>query len=502
MINYKRDIKGMEYSDIVQTFYDDLGISEDFFTFSEEDLLPYESILNIDTAYSVLNNAILNNHKITVHADCDCDGVCAGTIMYQYLLHYTNNINIIINDGKKHGLESVDNIDCDLLIVVDSINKADVYKRFSDTNIIVLDHHIIEEEPPENVILVSSMRSDNKSLSGAGITWKFCKYYDLMEFENYADEYVDLAAVGLIGDMMDMSNKENRYICDCGFKHIVNPAVKKIIGGYEFNAKSVSFSIAPLINACNRLHKNELALTMFNEQEPKVVSKMLKEMKEIKAEQDYVINTVDENDFDIHDKFIVYVSDKEDLSGVLANKISGIYKRPALVIRHKEDMIYGSMRGYGLENFSKFLEDTGHCTCQGHENAAGIIIKEADFDKFIIKLDEIMANVTIEERSEADYLIDIEQIPLLMNISKMINRISGEGFKGITFAVETDKFDYATMSDGKHMKLMCDGNINLIKWNDSTLPGNKIRCCGTLDTSWFGRTFTKNMIIDKIEVAE
>ena len=58
MINYKRDIRGMEYSDIVQTFYDDLGINEDFFTFSEEDLLPYESILNIDTAYSVLNNAI------------------------------------------------------------------------------------------------------------------------------------------------------------------------------------------------------------------------------------------------------------------------------------------------------------------------------------------------------------------------------------------------------------------------------------------------------------
>ena len=212
MINYKRDIRGMEYSDIVQTFYDDLGINEDFFTFSEEDLLSYESIINIDTAYSVLNNAILNNHKITVHADCDCDGVCAGTIMYQYLLHYTNNINIIINDGKKHGLESVDNIDCDLLIVVDSINKADVYKRFSDTNIIVLDHHIIEEEPPENVTLVSSMRSDNKSLSGAGITWKFCKYYDFMEFENYADNYVDLAAVGLVGDMMDMSNKENRYI--------------------------------------------------------------------------------------------------------------------------------------------------------------------------------------------------------------------------------------------------------------------------------------------------
>lgn len=499
MISYKRDIRGMDYSDIVQTFYDDLNIDEDFFTYSEEDLLPYESMVNIDTAYSVLNYAIVNNQKITIHADCDADGVCAGTIMYQYLLHYTDNIDIFINNGKKHGLESVDEINCDLLIVVDSINKAEVYSKFSDTKIIVLDHHIIEEEPPENVTLVSAMRSDNKSLSGAGVAWKFCKYYDFMEFENYADDYVDLAAVGIVGDMMDMRNKENRYICDCGFKHIINPAIKKMVGGYEFNAKSVSFSIAPLINACNRLHKNELALAMFNEENPKIVNKMLKEMKEIKAEQDDVINSVDENDFDIHDKFIVYVSDKADLSGVLANKISGRYKRPALVIRYKDDMIYGSMRGYGVEDFSKILNQTGLCVCLGHENASGIEIKADNYEQFIKKLDEVMIDVVIEERSEADYLIDVEQIPLLMNISKMINRISGEGFKGITFAVETDKFDYATMSDGKHMKLMCDGNINLIKWNDSTLPGNKIRCCGTLDTSWFGKKLAKNLIIDKIE---
>lgn len=499
MINYKRDIRGMDYSDIVQTFYDDLNIDEDFFTYSEEDLLPYESMVNIDTAYSVLNYAIVNNQKITIHADCDADGVCAGTIMYQYLLHYTDNIDIIINDGKKHGLESVDNIDCDLLIVADSINKAEVYSKFSNTKIIVLDHHIIEEEPPENVTLVSAMRSDNKSLSGAGVAWKFCKYYDFMEFENYADDYVDLAAVGIVGDMMDMRNKENRYICDCGFKHIINPAIKKMVGGYEFNAKSVSFSIAPLINACNRLHKNELALAMFNEENPKIVNKMLKEMKEIKAEQDDVINSVDENDFDIHDKFIVYISDKADLSGVLANKISGKYKRPALVIRYKDDMIYGSMRGYGVEDFSKILNQTGLCLCLGHENASGIEIKADNYKQFINKLDEVMIDVSIEEHSEADYLIDVEQIPLLMNISKMINRISGEGFKGITFTVETDKFEYATMSDGKHMKLMCDDNINLIKWKDATLPGNKIRCCGTLDTSWFGKVFTRNLIIDRIE---
>lgn len=148
------------------------------------------------------------------------------------------------------------------------------------------------------------------------------------------------------------------------------------------------------------------------------------------------------------------------------------------------------------------LESTGLCQCFGHENSAGVEINQSDFDEFVTNLDRVIKDVSLVETTDADYLIDYRQIPQFIDLSKYINKISGTGFKSITFVVETDEFEYATMKDGLHMKLMLEDNINLIKWKDSTLPGKKIRACGSLESSWFGRTFTKNMIIDKIEVIE
>lgn len=501
MINYRKDLRNKEYSEIVDTIYDDFKIDDDFFRFSEDDLLDYETMENINRAYNIVSKAVEDNKLIMIHADCDTDGVTAGTIMHKYLNNYTHNVRIMINDGKAHGLEPVEAVDCDLLIVVDSINDEKIYNRF-DVPIVVLDHHI-HGRVPDHVTLVSAMDSENPNLSGAGVVWKFCKYYDLMQFENYADDLVDLAATGIVADMMDMSIKENRYICNQGFNNLKNPALKKIVGGYEFNAKSVAFSIAPLINACNRLNKNQLALDLLNEDDPKKIKTILTDIKDIKAEQDSVLDSVDESKIKIYDKFIVLFSDVTNLSGVIANKLSAKFKKPALVVHDDGNgMITGSQRGYGVKDFSKLLEMTGLCECKGHENSSGIFVQTEKFDDFIDELYEIMDSVEIEEVSDADYLISTDQIYSLINFSKMMNRISGTGFRGITFVVETDQYEYKTMTDGKHMKLEVAEGVNLIKWKETPDISGKIRCCGTLDSSFFGRQKNYNLIIDKIEVIE
>lgn len=501
MINYRYDLRNMDYSDAAEVIFKDIGFEPEWFETSEDDLIPYETMDNIDEAYQIVSNAVNNGMSIMVHADCDADGVTAGTIMYQYLKHYTENVDIMINDGKKHGLESVESLSCDLLIVVDSMNKPEVYEKFNHLNIVVLDHHIPEKNLPDNVTLVSAMNSENHNLSGSGVVWKFCKYYDLMELNDYADDLVDLATVGIIGDMMDMTVRENRYICSLGLNHIVNPGIKKIVGGYDFTSKTVSFSVAPLINACNRLHQNELALNFFNTDDKKEINAMFKELKNIKAEQDNVIKEFDEDSLNIHDKFIYAFSDVADLSGVLANKIAGKYHRPTLILRKSDDMIYGSMRGFGTENFAELLESTGYCKCSGHENASGIEIKQSEFNDFINKLDEVMESVEIIEVTDADYFITHDQIRNFVDLSKFINKISGTGFKGITFVVETDEYDYNVMSLGKHMKLETASGANLIKWNETPTLNGRVRCCGTLDKSFFGKVMNYNMIIDKIEVA-
>lgn len=98
----------------------------------------------------------------------------------------------------------------------------------------------------------------NKDLCGAGVTWQFCKYLDKMFNVNYADEYMDLAALGLVSDMMSMLSLENRYIVHTGLAHIKNYFFKALCEKQSFSMGgkvtpiTVAFYITPLINAMIR----------------------------------------------------------------------------------------------------------------------------------------------------------------------------------------------------------------------------------------------------------
>ncbi len=51
----------------------------------------------------------------------------------------------------------------------------------------------------EDAVIVNNQLSDypNKELSGVGVTYKFCKALDEWFGQDYADEFLDLVAVGM-----------------------------------------------------------------------------------------------------------------------------------------------------------------------------------------------------------------------------------------------------------------------------------------------------------------
>ena len=76
---------------------------------------------------------------------------------------------------------------------------------------------------------------------------------------------------------MDITVMENRYIVSKGLSKINNPAIKKIVGGFEFNSTAISFSVAPIINASNRIGKNDIAMKAFIEDDNKTLLKYMRE---------------------------------------------------------------------------------------------------------------------------------------------------------------------------------------------------------------------------------
>ena len=168
--------------------------------------------------------------------DCDFDGVSSGTIFYNYVKDVSPNIEIVylLHEGKAHGLsEHIENIEndsekYDLIVLPDSSsNDYEYHERLAKMNIpvLVLDHHLADEEISSNAVIINNQLSPkykNKELTGAGVTFQFCRYFDAKYGHNFASKYMDLAACGIIGDMGSMLEMENRYIVCEGLKHINN----------------------------------------------------------------------------------------------------------------------------------------------------------------------------------------------------------------------------------------------------------------------------------------
>lgn len=528
--NVISDCRGMYEEEIIETILNKRGIQdpEHFLNPTEDDLLPLDIMKNIDEAARMVSNAINHNLNISVLADTDLDGITAGTIMTRFLKQFTDKIHTFINKGKTHGLLRQDNErfeGTNLLIIVDSLDDTiDEYAKLcKKMQIIVLDHHAINPEIPydDYVTLVSSQRNyNNLSLSGAGVVWKFCKYIEEAYLdEDYADELIDLAACGIVADMCDVSemSMENRYIVKTGLENMRNPAIKKIVGSFPFNSTAVSFSIAPLVNAANRVNQNEAAMKAFLADDNKEVLKCVKELKKCKEFQNEEVErlmpeVIRQCEEQKEQKMIVVFIDTEyGISGLFGNKLLEKYQRPILVLKDCGDMYAGSMRAIGIDDFRKFCNDSGLAQADGHELASGIMIKKENLSAFQ-KYVEINLVINIDsETKNIDIELDISDITrTLIDKVKILDKVSGTGFKPVSVKVSNiTEYEIGNMSQEKHLIIKPLDYLQFIKWNwtgsfddmeDAAIMEEPITVCGSLDSGWLGRTFSLKVICDSVEV--
>lgn len=492
---------------------------------SKEDIIPYNKFKNIDNAAQIVINGLKHNKKFKVFFDIDNDGISSGSIMYRYLLNFTNNLDWTINIGKKHGLqeEMMSNyIDTDILIIVDSLNSnMKLYRELIDRNIqiIVLDHHIPNREIDSKAINLVSSAVDypNSQLSGSGVVWKFCMYLDTILNTKYASQYIDLAACGIISDMCDVSQNslENRFICDQGFKRINNIGLKKINGNYAFDSTAVSFGVAPLINAACREFQNKDAARIFITDDVKQVRDNISKLKKCKEKQNFTIahimpNVIKQAQGQSNNKFLVVkISDNYELAGLLGNKLIAAYQRPVLVIHQDGEDWRGSGRGVGVKNFKAIVNKTGLCKSAGHENAFGIEISQSKFNEFIDKLSDILTPISFKSIINADVkLSPLDITGDTIHKMKSINRITGTGFEPISVMIDgIQGYKIFTMSNGKHLKIEYD-DIDFIKWNfagdidtfNNILYNPILSFIGTLDENHFRGMTHKQMIVNDYKI--
>ena len=222
------------------------------------------------------------NNKIIVVVDADCDGFTSSALLLNYLHDLypdwvENKVEYILHTEKQHGLN--DHINYLLkahpsLVIIPDAGTNDVKEcqqlQEIGCSVIILDHHIQDIENPY-AIIINNQTSDypNKELSGVGVVWQFCKYLDLVLDKQEANKYLDLVAVGLVGDMMDIRSQETKTLINFGFKNFKNPFLYEMQEKQNYSLKGeltptgVAFYVVPFINAMVRSGTMEEKLTLF-----------------------------------------------------------------------------------------------------------------------------------------------------------------------------------------------------------------------------------------------
>ena len=437
-------------SNFISELLKERGINdvEHFLNPTEQDLQTFKDLVNIDKGVKLIADLQPRAEyiKIGLIIDSDVDGFTSSAIIYQYLQRLGfRDITYYIHDGKQHGLEDMweklQEENYDLIICPDSASNDAQYAEQLSCPILVLDHHISDIESSSNMIVINNQNSPNyknKNLSGAGVTYQFCKALDEHFKNNWADDYIDLTAVGIDGDMMSGLEIENQYIWKIGFSSIKNYFLKILLEkqaysmNNEINPISVAFYIVPLINAMIRVgteeEKQRLFLAFINGHEmvpcnkrgakgtmEEVAIESARECTNAKNRQNKIkekmVEVLEQKIFkyDLLENKILFIElDDEDdfppeLNGLTATQISQKYKKPTIIARLNNDGFYrGSARGINngpLDSFKDYLSSTGLFEYTlGHDMAFGQSISKDNVDYFLELSNKQLANLDFDEK--------------------------------------------------------------------------------------------------------
>lgn len=473
--------------------------------------------------------AIQNKEKIIIYGDYDVDGITSVTVLKKFLeeqgLKTGEYIPNRLNEGYGLNKEAVKNISeqgYTLIITVDcgiSCIEEIEYAKELGMEVIVTDHHEPGEIIPDCLAVVDAKRKDNKypfnQLAGVGVVFKLIQSISLklnLEAKEYL-KYLDIVCVGTISDIVPLID-ENRVITKLGLKLVEktrNIGLKTLLestGYKEINSTTISFGIAPRINACGRMGEEKEALELFltnNIQEAKQISERLNQYNIERQETEkqifkQAIQEIEEENKDVPCIILGKEGWHHGIIGIVASKVTDIYFKPSILICFEGEEGKGSGRsipGFDLHdavmNCNTYVEKFG-----GHSMAIGINVKKENFEKFKKEFEEYVQNSHINDIIpiiKIDKEIDLRKINIQDIRDLKLLEPYGEANKMPLFLIKNMKIQsIRTLSEGKHIKLklgidnyIADAiGFNMGNIAEQYLIGDRVDVVGSLEINDFG----------------
>lgn len=532
-MQYKLINKNEDDNSAVGTIMNNRSIlSKDIFHFcnpTEQDVIPNSLLRNMTAGIKMLIKHIKQNNKIFIQVDADCDGYTSSALLINYLYdlfpyYVSNNLYYRVHTQKTHGI-ILDTIPKDVKLVIIPDAGSNQYKEHEalfnqGIDVLVLDHHEANYPSPYACVINNQLDMyPNKALSGVAIVYKFCSAIDELLNKNEAQKYLDLVALGLIGDMVDSRPYETRYFINQGLAHPLNPYIKGMMERNKFKLKdtltpmSVAFYIAPLINAITRVGEIDERQVVFEsmlnfmayelipstkrgctgqaetivEQACRVSGNAKNRQTKLRDASIEVINSLIEEYNLLDDKILVVLLDKKyevdkNLTGLVANEYANKYQRPTLILNEiiEDGIKYweGSGRGYEffepITDFKNYLNSTGYFTfAEGHMSAFGCRIADVNVKQFINDTNKKLKDYNGEPTYLVDFIYQSNNIDIntILEIPQLDN-LWAQNFKEPYVVIENLKLNrnnviYYPKETTGTLKIKLPNDLDLIKFNVS-----------------------------------
>jgi len=248
-----------------------------------------------------------------------------------------------------------------------------------------------------------------KDLAGVGVSFKLAqalvKKIDSSKGESLK-WILDLVAIGTIADCVPLVG-ENRVLVKYGLIVLSKTKRSGLLEMFKVgrinvsennipNAQTVSFQIAPRINAAGRMDHANVAYNLLIEKTAILARDMALEL-EIRNQERQKITTEIAREVEIlatnsfkEKQFIFAMSEHWSVGilGLVAGKITEKFQKPCALFQIQADQLAGSFRSISQVNVIQIIEKCSDLLIKfgGHSQAAGVSLKKENAEKFYSKM--------------------------------------------------------------------------------------------------------------------
>ncbi|MBZ6001547.1 single-stranded-DNA-specific exonuclease RecJ [Leuconostoc gelidum] len=460
---------------------------------------------DMDKAFERLTEAAFGGEKIVVYGDYDLDGMTSTAVMVEALEVLGADVTAYIpnrfKDGYGPNIEVYKRLiteGAQIIVTVDngvSGHEAVAYAMSQGVDVIITDHHEMPPSLPEAYAIVHPRHPDGHypfdDLSGVGVAFKVAQAL-LTDGQSITDkselptEMLDLVALGEIADMVSLTD-ENRTLVSWGLKQINdNPrpglvALLKNAGqmaNQPIISETVSFKIAPRLNAVGRLGDAQLALDLLLSQDSDEAIEIASQVEAINAQRQEFVEEVFGaakqialSDKHANDQVLVVAGENwhQGILGIVASRLVELLHKPVIVLSLIDGIYKGSGRTYNNFDLYTLMGQYRalYATFGGHASALGLAISPENLSKLREQLAELPTLDVPEISVAVNMMLPVSKMAISVYDGLTLLEPFGTGNAQPTFGVQEPTIEKAvTMgSTNQHLKLTLANQIEAVGFN-------------------------------------